>query len=308
MSEEATPLLSNGSVQREGTSEQYDDDFLVTSKPKGLSLFAGVFVPCTLSIFSVVLFLRLGFIIGQTGVYLTLAMLFVSECVVTLTICSIAAISTNGVVKGGGAYYMISRSLGPEFGGSIGILFFFANVFSSGLYVTGFTESLDVSVPGIDSKLWFNFAYSSAVLFFCLIVCLAGAGVFAKAQMYIFTAVIFSVITVVLNFAYAKVGTIPWPSDNPNYCYFNTELQNCNKSSANDTKNEQLHYTGFNETTFSGNLYPKYSVDYTQATSTSPGVLQNMVLVFAVLFNGCTGIMAGANISGDLKDASHAIP
>lgn len=70
-------------------------------------MFFGVFVPCVLSIFSVILFLRLGFVIGQSGFSGALAMLLGSYFVVGLTILSISAISTNGVIHGGGAYYMI---------------------------------------------------------------------------------------------------------------------------------------------------------------------------------------------------------
>ena len=101
-----------------------------------LTTFFGVFVPCVLSIFSVILFLRMGYILGQEGLIVTLVMLTVAYTIVVLTILSISAISTNGLVRGGGAYYMISRSLGPEFGGAIGIIFFFANIFACGLYVS----------------------------------------------------------------------------------------------------------------------------------------------------------------------------
>ena len=53
-----------------------------------------------------------------------------------------SAISTNGVIKSGGTYYMISRSLGPEFGGSIGLIFSLANAVACAMYVVGFSESL----------------------------------------------------------------------------------------------------------------------------------------------------------------------
>jgi solute carrier family 12 sodium/potassium/chloride transporter 2 len=42
----------------------------------------------------------------------------------------------------GGTYYMISRSLGPEFGGSIGLIFSLANAVACAMYVVGFCESM----------------------------------------------------------------------------------------------------------------------------------------------------------------------
>lgn len=71
-----------------------------------------------------------------------LAMLLVSYAINLLTVLSVSAIATNGKVKGGGAYYMISRSLGPEFGGSIGLVFYIGQVLNAGMNVIGFVEPL----------------------------------------------------------------------------------------------------------------------------------------------------------------------
>ena len=65
-----------------------------------------------------------------------------SGVVTSLTTMSMAAIATNGKVKGGGAYYMISRALGPEIGGTIGALFFLGLSVAISLYVIGFCEVL----------------------------------------------------------------------------------------------------------------------------------------------------------------------
>lgn len=90
----------------------------VNSATSGILL--GVYIPCMLSIIGAILFLRLGWSVGQAGVIGAVLTYSLATLTVVLTTLSIAAISTNGSVGGGGAYYMISRTLGPEFGGAVG--------------------------------------------------------------------------------------------------------------------------------------------------------------------------------------------
>ena len=59
-----------------------------------------------------------------------------------LTSISMSAIATNGVVPAGGSYFMISRALGPEFGGAVGILFYLGTTFASSMYILGAVEIL----------------------------------------------------------------------------------------------------------------------------------------------------------------------
>lgn len=101
-------------------SSKYDPDN--PNKDK-LGTYDGVFVPTALNVLSILMFLRFGFILGQLGIICTIGLLLLSYTINLLTTLSISAISTNGTVRGGGAYYMISRSLGPEFGGSIDLSF-----------------------------------------------------------------------------------------------------------------------------------------------------------------------------------------
>eukprot|EP00731_Ephydatia_muelleri_P022621 Em0015g204a len=108
-----------------------------------LGMLFGVTIPCVLSIFSVLLFLRLGFTLGQAGFMATLGMLAIGYTVVVTTVLSISAIVTSATVEGGGVYFLVSRSVGPEFGGAIGVIFYVANIFGCASYVTGFVEAAE---------------------------------------------------------------------------------------------------------------------------------------------------------------------
>ena len=105
-----------------------------------------------LNIFGAILFLRLPWAVGNAGWLGVLSMFFLAGVTVTLTTLSIAAISTNGRVRGGGAYYMISRSLGPEFGGAVGCVYYLAAVIGVTFYLTAFAENFSsFGIPGYDA-------------------------------------------------------------------------------------------------------------------------------------------------------------
>ncbi|XP_054650465.1 solute carrier family 12 member 9 [Dunckerocampus dactyliophorus] len=272
-------------------------------QPKKLSTFFGVVVPTLLSMFSVVVFLRIGFLVGQSGLYQAIAMFIVAYFIICMTVLSVCAISTNGALDAGGAYYMISRALGPEFGGSIGIMFFLANVCACALYVLGLVEAIVAtfgapedgalapsSYQVLPSGYWWSLLYATAIALLCLLVCLVGAHIYAKATFLIFLIVMFVLGTIFISFFAVGPRTIILPgsaASNP---------------MVNGTGPTMANFTGFKLDTLLGNLRADYTVDYTT------GNLMTFATVFAVMFNGCTGIMAGSNMSGDLKNPSYSIP
>lgn len=127
-----------------------------TAAPSGkLGTFAGVFTPSILTILGIILFLRLGYVVGNAGLWRAFLVIAVANSISVLTSFSLAAIATNFRVRGGGDYYLISRSLGPEFGGAIGLVLFLAQSVSVAFYAIGFAEGVNalLAIPGLDPRL-----------------------------------------------------------------------------------------------------------------------------------------------------------
>lgn len=112
-----------------------------------LGTFAGVFTPSILTILGIILFLRMGFVVGSAGLGLALLILLLANTISVLTSISLSAIATNLRVRGGGDYYLISRTLGIEFGGAIGIVLFLAQSVSVAFYCIGFGEAVGALLP-----------------------------------------------------------------------------------------------------------------------------------------------------------------
>ncbi len=123
-----------------------NDNFGNTTEPEPqtgqLGMFSGVFTPSILTILGIILFLRLGYVTGSSGVGRALIILAIANLITIITSQSLAAIATNLKVRGGGDYYLISRTLGYKFGGSIGIVLFLAQSVSVGFYCIQFAEAM----------------------------------------------------------------------------------------------------------------------------------------------------------------------
>ncbi|KAI9724481.1 MAG: hypothetical protein M1812_000549 [Candelaria pacifica] len=251
-----------------------------------LGTFSGVFVPTSLNVLSILMFLRFGFILGQAGILGIFGMLVASYLINLVTTLSISAIASNGTVRGGGAYYLISRSLGPEFGGSIGVVHFLGFVFSTGMNSVGLIDCLKQNfgtdtgnwAQWLPEGFWWQYLWSTLVLFICTSICLAGSGIFARCSNGLLAVLLVATFSIPLSTMIVKP-------------FEDTRLG--------------LEYTGLSAETFVGNLLPKLTKG---AAGSQLNGKENFQDLFGILFPATGGIFAGASMSGDLKYPSKAIP
>ncbi|MGB2926540.1 MAG: Na-K-Cl cotransporter [Limnothrix sp.] len=169
----------------------------------GLGTFGGVYTPSILTILGVIMYLRFGWVVGNAGLLGTFAIVTLANLITFLTALSICAIATDKVVRVGGAYYMISRSLGLETGGAVGIPLYFAQAFSVALYTLGFAESV-IQVFGNLNQLYVGLIVTVAVG----VLALTSASVAIKAQYFIMAAIVLSLISFVFGSPMPNAGDV----------------------------------------------------------------------------------------------------
>lgn len=122
-----------------------------------------------------------------------------------LTILSLSAIASNGEVKGGGAYFLISRSLGPEFGGSIGILFFLAQALNTAMNVIGLIDCIRLNVgSAFPQGYWAGYGLQTAALVLCTGLNLLGSATFSKASSALLAILTLSLLSIPLSGMFKK--------------------------------------------------------------------------------------------------------
>lgn len=158
---------------------------------KKLRTLEGVYVPTLLTVLGVIMYLRLGFIVGNTGIIGALGIILIAHIITISTTLSMSSMLTNIKVGPGGAYSIISQSLGFEMGGAIGIPLYLSQAISVAFYITGFTELWATFFPTHPIRLvafvtWLILAVVSflstklafRVQYFILILVLASIGSF----------------------------------------------------------------------------------------------------------------------------------
>jgi len=163
----------------------------VTSQGPGrFGAFGGVFTPSILTILGVIMYLRVGWVVGNIGLGGALLVVLISHLITGATGLSVSSIATNRTVGVGGAYFIISRSLGAPVGAAIGIPLFFGQALSVTFYIVGFTESLTMLFPNIPQM-----TVSSGVLLVLGLISMKSADLALKIQYVVMAAIALSLVS-----------------------------------------------------------------------------------------------------------------
>ncbi len=165
------------------------------TKKKKFGTFAGVFTPSILTILGVIMYMRLGWVVGNAGLIGAILIIVVAHVISVATGLSVSSVATDKKIGAGGIYYVLSRSMGIPIGGSIGIALYVGTAFSIALYLIGFAESFNA---------FFGFGLSiddlritgSIALLALTILALISTSVALKAQYIILAAIVISLIVI----------------------------------------------------------------------------------------------------------------
>ena len=177
-----------------------------------LGTVRGVLLPCLQNTLGIIVFLRLPWILGLAGVWYSLLIIALSTLCTLITVTSISAIVTNGMISnGGGVYYMISRVLGKDLGISVGLMFYLSLSISTALYVLGGVEILveHVSLGALEFGTRQDHArvYGTALLIMLYIIAMFGMRWVNRVSMVFISFVFISLLSIYVGiFASGRSG------------------------------------------------------------------------------------------------------
>jgi amino acid transporter len=175
--------------------------------------FSGVYTPSVLTILGVIMYMRLGWVVGEAGLYAAIAIILVAHIISITTGLSISSIATDKKIKTGGIYYILSRSLGLPMGGSIGITLFVGTALSIALYIVGFSESfLGIQAIsdflGLQSDIDGIRIVGSIILLLLVVIAFISTSLAIKSQFIVLGAIGLSLIAIVGGFFFGDQTAI----------------------------------------------------------------------------------------------------
>lgn len=177
----------------------------MNNQAKRLGTFEGVFTPTILTILGVIMYLRLGWVVGNAGFGGAVIIILLAKIVTISTGLSIASIATNTRVGAGGSYALISRSLGIEIGSAIGIPLYLSQALGGAMYITGFTEGWMAIFPNHQPLI-----VSTSVLLVLLLVSIIGARFAMKANYLIMVLIVASLVSFFMGSNQNEATIILW--------------------------------------------------------------------------------------------------
>jgi len=182
------------------------------AKKKKYGSFAGVFTPSILTILGVIMYLRMGWVVGNAGLFGSIIIVVIAHIISVSTGLSVSSIATDKKVGPGGIYYILSRSMGIPIGGAIGIALYIGTALSIALYLIGFAESFNAYV-GLATDVNGLRLSGSVALLVLTIIALISTSIAIKTQLFIFIAIIVSLVSIFLGSAEYIPETVKLVSD-----------------------------------------------------------------------------------------------
>ncbi|XP_024376501.1 cation-chloride cotransporter 1 [Physcomitrium patens] len=291
------------SMDVDGPSDNpgYVSLFIETQMGK-MGTFMGVFIPCFQNIMGIIFYIRFTWVIGIAGIWNSL--LLVSFCCFCtfLTAISLSAIATNGAMKGGGPYYLIGRALGPEVGVSIGLCFFLGNAVAAAMYILGAVETFLDAIPGADlfkrtvTDLYVapSPAAVPEVLYTPSIHDLQVYGLIFTAALCV---IVFGGVRIINRVSPAFLIPVFLSL----FCIF-IGIFTAGRHS------DSTGITGLKLSTLRENWSSRYQFTNDAGIPAPTGFYWDFESLLGLFFPAVTGIMAGSNRSGSLKDTQRSIP
>ncbi|RMC18742.1 hypothetical protein DUI87_04638 [Hirundo rustica rustica] len=301
----------------------------------------GVFTSCMINIFGVVLFLRTGWLVGNTGIVMGMFLVSFVILVALVTVLSGIGVCEKCSIGSGGVYSMISTVLGGQVGGTIGLLYIFGQCVAGAMYITGFAESI-AGVLSL-SNIWAVRGISLAVLLGLLGINLAGVKWIIRLQLLLLLLLAVSTLDFVIG-SFTHLDPVELSNSREKWILEvgfhvvslleDIQRQDCaeeqqSRLPADAQVSAQLLHPGAGtgipvpvlpgpggipEPTAPRHLPGEHGfVGYSQElmfNNTLPDYSQgeSFFTVFGVFFPAATGVMAGFNMSGDLQKPSSNVP